>query len=200
MCRLPMHRFAHLALAGILCVSAATSSVAQSSDDEGFLNIAAHSHGKATLTVIISGEQLALGFESPAFNLLGFESVPATPVEEAALARAVTVLASVANLMKIADASCEVRDLQISRPGQDEHEGHTHDEAGHDGHEHAAGGHWEFQINAALHCVALPARPTLTATVFEHFSGIETLELLWATDTQQGAATLTAAQPSTTLN
>ncbi len=181
----------------VLCAGA---SRALAVEDTGFVDVSAHSHGSATLTVIISGEQLALGFESPAFNLLGFEREPATPEEDAALASAETVLASVANLMKIADASCEVQDLQISRPGQDAHAGHSHDEARHDEHEHATGGHWEFRVNVALRCVAMPARPTLTATVFDHFRGIETLDLLWATDTQQGAATLTAAEPSATLN
>ncbi len=188
---------------GLLCgmfLLCAGASQALAVEDTGFVDVAAHTHGSATLTVILSGEQLAIGFQSPAFNLLGFEHVPETPEEIAALAHAETVLASIANLVTIADASCEVRDLQISRPGQEANAGHDHEAAEAHDHEHAASGHWEFQLNAALHCTAVSARPAVTATVFEHFSGIQTLELLWATDTRQGAATLTAAQPSTTLN
>jgi hypothetical protein len=183
-----------------------TPGLAQS-DEAGFLDIAAHTHGTATLTVIISGEQVALGFESPAFNLLGFENAPATPEQEAALARAEALLASVENLVSITGARCEVQDVQISRPGQEahahgeaEHDDHDHADTAQESHDHADGRHWEFRVNATLHCIDLPARPALTATVFEHFSGIQTLELLWVTDTQQGAATLNATTPSATLN
>ena len=206
MSRFPFCRIVRRAIAALVSGFVCTVGLAQS-DKEGFLDIAAHSHGTATLTVIISSEQVVLGFESPAFNLLGFENAPSTPEQEAALAQAEAVLASVENLVSITGARCEVQDLQISRPGQEahvhedaEHDDHDHGDTVHDSHDHAAGGHWEFQVNAALHCLDLPARPALTATVFEHFSGIQTLELLWATDTQQGAATLSATTPSATLN
>lgn len=206
MSRFPFYRTRCRPIAALVSGFVCTVGLAQS-DEEGFLDIAAHSHGTATLTVIISGEQVALGFESPAFNLLGFESAPATPEQEAALAHAEAVLASAENLVSMSGARCEVRDLQISRPGQEahahgeaEHDAHDHGDTVHENHNHAADGHWEFRVNAALHCLDLPARPALTASVFDHFSGIQTLELLWATDTQQGAATLTAATPSATLN
>jgi len=191
----------------LLCVGALSTVNALATDDAGFLDIAAHSHGTAALTVIVSGEQVVLGFETPAFNLLGFENTPATPEQEAALARAEAVLASVENLVSITGARCEVHDVQISRPGEEahahgeaEHDDHDHADTAQESHEHADGGHWEFRVNATLHCIDLPARPALTATVFEHFSGIQTLELLWATDTRQGAATLTATTTSATLN
>jgi len=185
-------------------VAISVSVVATASENPGFVDVAAHTHGTATLTVIISGSQVALGFESPAFNLLGFESSPSTPEQEAALAHAEAILGAVENLASIPQARCEVQDLQISRSGQ---ESHAHEEAGHDGHDpaaradhdHAAGGHWGFQVNVALQCDFLPARPTVTAAVLGHFQGIETLELLWATDTRQGAATLTATAPSAAL-
>ena len=206
MSRFSSYRAARRALAFLACGFVSTTGLAQS-DEAGFLDIAAHSHGTATLTVIISGEQVVLGFESPAFNLLGFESAPATPEQEAALAHAEAVLASAENLVSISGARCEVRDLQISRPGhgahahgEAEHDAHDHGDTVHESHDHAANGHWEFQVNAALHCLDLPARPALTASVFDHFSGIQTLELLWATDTQQGGATLNATTPSATLN
>ncbi len=206
MSRFPSYRPARRALAFLACGFVSTPGLAQS-DEAGFLDIAAHTHGTATLTVIISGEQVALGFESPAFNLLGFENAPATPEQEAALARAEALLASVENLVSITGARCEVQNVQISRPGQEahahgeaEHDDHDHADTAQESHDHADGRHWEFRVNATLHCIDLPARPALTATVFEHFSGIQTLELLWATDTQQGAATLNATTPSATLN
>jgi hypothetical protein len=206
MSRFPFCRIVRRAIAALVSGFVCTVGLAQS-DKEGFLDIAAHSHGTATLTVIISSEQVVLAFESPAFNLLGFENAPSTPEQEVALAQAEAVLASVENLVSITGARCEVQDLQISRPGQEahvhedaEHDDHDHGDTVHDSHDHADGRHWEFRVNATLHCIDLPARPALTATVFEHFSGIQTLELLWATDTQQGAATLSATTPSATLN
>ena len=206
MSRFPFGRIVCRAIAALVSGFVCTVGLAQS-DKEGFLDIAAHSHGTATLTVIISSEQVVLGFESPAFNLLGFENAPSTPEQEAALAQAEAVLASVENLVSITGTRCEVLDLQISHPGQEAHaheetghDDHNHGDAVHENHDHAADGHWEFLVNATLHCLDLPARPALTASIFDHFSGIETLELLWATDTQQGAVTLTAATPSATLN
>lgn len=192
-------RQARLARCLLPCLAFSMPLAVTGAEDSGFHSTAAHTHGHATLTVILSGQLLVLGFESPAFNLLGFESAPQTPEQEAALARAEVLLASADTLLQIADARCEVTDLQITRPGQEAHaeQGHDHDE---DGHAHAAGAHWEYRVNVNMQCAALPAPLALSTPLFELFTGLETVDLLWATDTRQGAATLTAASPATILN
>lgn len=47
-----------------------------------------HVHGVATVEIALEGTTLAVTFRAPAINIIGFEHIPATSEEKAALARA----------------------------------------------------------------------------------------------------------------
>jgi len=165
---------------------------ARAANEQSFTALDAHTHGAATLTVIVSAQQVAIGFQSPAFNLLGFESAPQTEEQRAALARVESKLEAPSTLLSFLDADCEILDRQVSR-SDEAHDDHDHA----DEHEH--GEHWEFMVNILLHCAALAQPPSLEVNVFQHFPGIAKIELLWATDTRQGASALDSLNHTATL-
>lgn len=52
----------------------------------------AHVHGEAEMTLILQNDELAINFESPAANLVGFEHHPETDLQRNALDAVLTDL------------------------------------------------------------------------------------------------------------
>ncbi|MDP2347288.1 MAG: DUF2796 domain-containing protein [Gammaproteobacteria bacterium] len=174
-------------------------------DAGGFEEHAAHTHGTAILTVIVAAERVVVGFESPAFNLVGFESTPETDQQKQALEAAYELLANPVTLLSFGGGACDVLDSDISLAGMDDAQSHEHihhaDHAGPGQPDsvHAGPQHAEVLVNFQLSCPSLDSPPNITVTIFSHFPGVETVQLLWATDTHQGASDLIAGRNTATL-
>ncbi|MCW3149656.1 DUF2796 domain-containing protein [Stutzerimonas stutzeri] len=77
-------------------------------------SLSAHEHGAARLDVVLDGRTLELQFHSPAMNLLGFEHAPASPADEAQVARTRVQLEQPLTLFGLSTAAaCEVSEQEL---------------------------------------------------------------------------------------
>lgn len=158
--------------------------------------MAAHEHGVGTLMLVVEGEEVVLAFESPAMDIVGFESGPLDKEQLIAVNAAVVTLSDPMTLLDINDLDCVVTKADVLVPGLLEPEAaHDHEH----GHDHAADGHAEFRVSLQLSCENIAALQSLGVQVFSHFPRIETLELLWVTASAQGSARLDANNPVVSL-
>ena len=99
-----------------------------------------HTHGNADLSMVISGEQVAISFESPADSIVGFEHLPKNDEQRALIANARETLGNYRKLFEFSDtANCELVEKSVSWSLDAElarHEEHKHEEHKHEEHEH----------------------------------------------------------------
>tara|TARA_R110001592_G_scaffold171159_5_gene409339 strand:+ start:2957 stop:3469 length:513 start_codon:yes stop_codon:yes gene_type:complete len=157
-------------LAGILLTT--TASLAQ--------GVPAHQHGVATLQAVLSSTTLHIELRSPLMNLVGFEGHADTPEQQQALDDVRQRFAQDV----IQSRPCQLQHTSIELPEQSHDHDHDHD---HDEHTDLTVS-WEFYCPAA-------GSVTLDSRLITTFPGIETLQLLWITDQQQGADTFDHDQP-----
>ena len=108
-----------------------------------------HDHGVANLNLVIEETKIAISFESPAVNLVGFETAPTTETEQAQIEKVKMQLGEITNLLNISEsADCKAVDISVNwqqvSSGHQEHEEHEEDEhEEHAEHEHEEDEHEE---------------------------------------------------------
>jgi hypothetical protein len=112
---------------------------------EGVRELDAHEHGVGTLNIAIDGATVAMSFEAPGADIVGFEYGAQSSTDLAAIDAAVAILGGPLDLFVMPDAaSCSVVDAHAALEGDEDH-GHDdhgdedHDDHGHD--DHGDGGH-----------------------------------------------------------
>lgn len=99
-----------------------------------------HVHGAATLDVVMEGQSLLIGLNSPQYNIVGFEHAANSAEDKAALEQAHKTLESVYELIQLpAAATCLAGKVEFGEADEhSDHEGHEdhgdHDK--HEGHDH----------------------------------------------------------------
>jgi len=98
-----------------------------------------HVHGGAILSIVSERNKIAIEFETPIYNLLGFEYAPQTPAEKARVQDVEKTLAAPASLIRFnKEAKCDYAapDSQIKlfdeHADDPEHDEEHHDEEHHD--------------------------------------------------------------------
>lgn len=153
----------------------------------------AHEHGVGTLNIAIEGTTVAMTFEAPGADIVGFEYAAESDTDLAAIDAAVATLGAPLDLFVVPDAAgCSVVDAQAELESEDEdgdhddeghvddgHEEHDdedhddhakegHDDHGHDDHGDEAG-HTEFHAEYTLTCDAPDALTKMTFAYFAAF-------------------------------
>ena len=97
----------------------------------------AHEHGVGTLNIAIEGTAVAMAFEAPGADIVGFEYAAKSDADLATIEAAVATLAAPLDLFVMPDAAqCSVVEATAELESEDEHD--DHDEEHHDDHdEHA---------------------------------------------------------------
>lgn len=112
----------------------------------------AHEHGVGTLNIAIEGTTVAMAFEAPGADIVGFEYAAESEADLAAIATAVITLGAPLDLFIMPDAArCFVVEATAELEGEDEHDDHSeehHDEHAEEKHdddhdEHAHDAHAE---------------------------------------------------------
>ena len=169
----------------------------------------AHVHGHASLNLALSGNELVVGLDSPAMNLLGFEHQASTEQDKKTLQHTAKVLRNPSRwLVASQAASCRLEKVDLdsellddghheegqSDAHQNELKGqheddHTHSENRDGNEDHDA--HADFVLMLHYHCDN-PARlkSVELSALFRLFQGIEEIEVQWITDSQQSATEL----------
>ena len=95
----------------------------------------AHEHGVGTLNIAIEGTTLAMTFEAPGADIVGFEYAAKSDADLAAIDAAVTTLNAPLDLFGMPSAAaCSVISTQAALESEDDHAEDTHDDHGHGDH------------------------------------------------------------------
>lgn len=158
----------------------------------------AHVHGTGALNLAVETDEIEIELISPGHDLVGFEHVPRSSEEKAAVENAIATLRDGAGLFVFpAAAGCRLEEAKVetgmAETGYEEghKEGHGH------GHEPGDGSrgetHAEFRAHYRFHCEA-PTRAThLDVKLFERFPGIEQLNARVISASGQSALELAPA-------
>jgi len=168
----------------------------------------AHVHGIETLSLAFEDTTLAMEFESPAANLLGFEHQTKGAEEKQLVKEMAATLSAPDKLFTFAGTTCITTDVAvntedlIANEQEHEHEHKHHHDHGHGkGHDEEQGKeHREIKAEYRLSCENTANIQSVSTSLFQRYPGIEKLNLMWVSDSGQGAATLSAERNATTLH
>ena len=164
----------------------------------------AHVHGHATLEVGLEADQVLLALRGPAQVFLGFEHVPETPDELAALSRARAVLESPERLFSMIGADCKLAEMTLHLPftvggqppqveqrhDESQADGHLHHDDDHEQHHGEHSSHVDVSADYLLSCdQRLP--DALEAIIFNEFSWLEEIDAAWISERGSGSSELT---------
>lgn len=179
----------------------------------------AHEHGVGTLNIAIDGTTVAMAFEAPGADIVGFEYAAESEMDLAAIDAAVATLGGPLDLFVMTDAAnCSLVATQAALEGEDghdedDHTGEEHDDhvdEGHDNHtdedheEHAhkehddhadEGGHTEFHAEYTLTCDKPNALTEITFAYFEAFPNAQEVEVQMITASGAQAFEVTRDAP-----
>ena len=113
---------------------------AEGSSSPGYRTMDSHQHGLAELRLLLEEQRIEIEFESPAFNLVGFEHKASNPEEKSLVRNVEAILASPAPLMSLKGGACSLGSSQVdvsSIIGGDDKHGHETEHEPEDKHEHA---------------------------------------------------------------
>lgn len=180
----------------------------------GAENPGAHEHGSAALQMAVEGNRIDLMFNSPAYNLAGFEHEPRTKAEKNRLAEVRRWLENTP-LVNAQGANCRIMDAAALLGGsgetpEDEHQKHAdyhHDKHHGDKHyddEHhpesdTRASHREYDVSQQLECDRIGRSQTFEAALLAEFPAIEQLTVEWVSPYGQGSTRLTPSTGRFTL-
>lgn len=137
-----------------------------------------HMHSLAWLTLMLENDTLEIQFESPAANLVGFEHKAVSPLETKAATGAEIILKDPNKIFSFVGGNCEQRKTSVDVLG-------VLDE-GHNKHKHR-------------NCKHAKNLASVSVAQFSTFQEIEKINVMWITETKQGAELLTSTKRAVSL-
>ena len=168
----------------------------------------AHLHGVAELTVAVEASAIEMMFTAPAASVVGFESKAASSEQLKAVEDARLVLRDPFRLVTFVGKECDlvqaVVDLtSISSSQKDEHDDHDegHDE-GHDDHDSVDDeeSHSDIIAKYEFKCSSDDQLKKLKFGPDQLLFGLDKVNVMWVSESGQGAAEVTADQLVVELN
>lgn len=140
----------------------------------------AHEHGVAELELVVDGDLLAVDFETPLANLVGFERAPRSEAERRLLATTAERLHNPLGLVEPSPgAGCRVEAVELSWP---------------DFGVSAGGEHAEARASWRYRCAAPQALDRVVALLFDVYPQLHQLRVRWVGPRGQGSARLDSRQ------
>lgn len=168
---------------------------------EGTRQLDSHEHGTALLNIGVDGTSVAMEFEAPGSDIVGFEYIPQSDADKASVAAAIATLSDPLALFQLPQAAgCTVTSAEAELEGGDhndhddhddhkdhddhDHDKHDHDEhkdhddhkdhdhEGHDGHEDHAEGETHTEFHGA-YAMTCSDPAALTSITFAYFDAFE---------------------------
>ncbi|SEN04677.1 DUF2796 domain-containing protein [Nitrosomonas marina] len=147
----------------------------------------AHVHGSASLRIVLDNNLLFIEFDSPAFNLVGFEHEPANEAQKSALLTVKQALDSAELLFRFTPTRCRREKSDIEVPYIAEHYENHPRSYQHD--------HVDIHANYVFQCARAEKLKTISVNLFTYFPGIQEIRVQWIFENRQGVAILTADNP-----
>ncbi|HVZ03360.1 DUF2796 domain-containing protein [Hyphomicrobium sp.] len=157
-----------------------------------------HVHGQGTLDIAIEGNKVEMELVAPGMDIVGFEHIPSTDAQKAAVEKAKAKLTDVLSVFKLpAAAKCKADAANVEsrkethKPGEKDP-----DEAEESlpGHEHS-----EFHATYTITCAAPESLTGLETVYFTNFAGAQLLNVNVTTSKGQTQAQMTRAKPTLDL-
>ena len=145
----------------------------------------AHEHGLGRLDIAIDGPAVAISFEAPGADIVGFEYAPEAEADIALVDAALADLESPLSLFAMpAAAGCRVTSARVtlltdSTHASDHDHGHNHggDQAHDHEHDHEVVTHSEFRADYMLTCADPDAIERIAFPYFDRFPNALELEV-----------------------
>ena len=149
-----------------------------------------HVHGLAEMTIVIESDRLEIEIKSPAMNLVGFEHKASTQKHIEAVNQAELLLSNPKDIFSFTGAHCQLanKNLGLSHIKKTHH----HLEKEHTKSINKQDNHSEVIAYYYYHCEKTSALSAITVTLFDLFPSLQKVNVMWATENQQGAITLSA--------
>ena len=145
-----------------------------------------HVHGESQMRLAIEGNVLEIELESPAHDIVGFERMPKTEKQRAAVKSALAALKDGAALFRFSPgAGCALQEAEIETPlAEAAHEEESHGHAEDDEHS-------EFHAHYRFRCAQPDRLKRVEVLLFGSFPEMREIELGAILPGGQRAATLT---------
>jgi hypothetical protein len=147
----------------------------------------AHLHGSAELTLALEGNALEISIQSPAASIVGFEHNATSKKHIKAVEQARVKLES-SDLFLFFGSDCRLKQAKVDMSSVIEQVSQYH----HDHGDKDRDSHSEINASYSYECSTGENLEALSVDLISLFPAIETLEVMWLTDSQQGAIKLTA--------
>ena len=165
-------------------------------------SLEAHVHGKASLNLVLDGQSLFIEFESPAYNLVGFEHEPKDQIQQKEVQDTLSLLSKPRKVFGFsAQAGCLVESVSVTTTmagvgkntvgyEEEHHEEEHHDHS--DGDSTNKESHSEFKANYLMICSEPEKLRTIEFKLFKEFLGLKSVQVQWINGEGQGYIELNA--------
>ena len=192
-----------------LSVAMLSTSVHRLSFAEQSTPLNAHLHGLSEITIAIDKQNLEIEIHSPASNIVGFEHRAITPADNAKIKAAKTLLSQPQTLFVFSGGNCNFIEqvIDLSSISSEHHTTNTseHSHKHHDDNKqiktnHQADNHSEVSAYYRYQCHQASSISAIDFNMFVPFPGIEKIQAMWITPSQQGSLTLDANNNTVNFN
>ena len=165
-------------------------------------SLEAHVHGKASLNLVLDGQSLFIEFESPAYNLVGFEHEPKDQIQQKEVQDTLSLLSRPRKVFGFsAQAGCLVESVSVTTTmagvgkntvgyEEEHHEEEHHDHS--DGDSTNKESHSEFKANYLMICSEPEKLRTIEFKFFKEFLNLKSVQVQWINGEGQGYIELDA--------
>jgi len=178
-----------------LTMAAAILALPANAEEAKHRQLGPHVHGQGTLDIAIEGGKIEMELVVPGMDIVGFEHVPSTDDQKAAVEKAKTKLADVLSIFKLpAAAGCKADAANVENRKETHAPGEKDDDDKPGEPEHS-----EFHATWTISCAA-PASVTGMETVyFSNFAGAQLLNVNVTSEKGQTQAQMTRDKPTLDL-
>ena len=165
-------------------------------------SLEAHVHGKASINLVLDDQSLFIEFESPAYNLVGFEHEPKDQLQHKEVQDSLSLLSRPRKVFGFsAQAGCLVESVSVTTTmagvgkntvgyEEEHHEEEHHDHS--DGDSTNKESHSEFKANYLMICSEPEKLRTIEFKLFKEFLGLKSVQVQWINGEGQGYIELNA--------
>lgn len=154
-----------------------------------------HVHGQGTLDIAIEGKKIEMDLVVPGMDIVGFEHVPSTEEQKAAVEKAKAKLTDVLSVFKLPPAAgCKAEAANVENRKETHHPGEKDDDDKPGEPEHS-----EFHATWTITCEAPEMVTGLETVYFVNFAGAQLLNVNVTTSKGQTQAQMTREKPTLDL-
>ena len=165
-------------------------------------SLEAHVHGKASINLVLDDQSLFIEFESPAYNLVGFEHEPKDQIQQKEVQDTLSLLSRPRKVFGFsAQAGCLVESVSVTTTmagvgkntvgyEEEHHEEEHHDHS--DGDSTNKESHSEFKANYLMTCSEPEKLRTIEFKFFKEFLNLKSVQVQWINGEGQGYIELDA--------